>query len=217
MSYEQDRMAHGRPPEGAQRFERAALPPVPWKNGAGTTQEVVTHPPGAAFDEFDWRASVATIGSDAPFSAFPGVDRTITLAAGLGVRLSGPEVDHTLDRVGAQFSFSGEVGLDSALLEGEVTVLNVMTRRGRCWAEVAVVQGAYELPPSGAGLLMSLRGSWRVEMDRTGQWQPMPDLAALEGLWWAGPGGVRAASPVVVDADAPAAGPLLAVVRILGL
>jgi environmental stress-induced protein Ves len=67
-------MAPGWLPEAAHRFEGARLPAISWKNGGGTTREVVTQPPGAAFDEFNWRVSIATIASDGPFSTFPGVD-----------------------------------------------------------------------------------------------------------------------------------------------
>jgi environmental stress-induced protein Ves len=178
---------------------------------------VATQPAGAAFDEFDWRISLATIASDGPFSAFPGVDRTIMLVAGAGVRLSGADVDHVLDRVGVPFSFSGEVALDSELFAGEVMALNVMTRQGRCRSEVVVLDEAGEVPPSDAALVMSLQGAWRVEVQCDGQLQPLPDLAAHDGLWWVGPGGVRTVSPVVGEADEPGVAPRLAAVRIFRL
>jgi environmental stress-induced protein Ves len=37
----------------------------------GETREIISWPQGAA--EFDWRASIATIAADGPFSAFPGL------------------------------------------------------------------------------------------------------------------------------------------------
>ena len=43
-----------------------------WKNGAGWTSEILRAPD---VDDWDWRLSIAEIEADAPFSAFPGVDR----------------------------------------------------------------------------------------------------------------------------------------------
>jgi len=59
------------------RFDYAQLPVSRWRNGGGETREIISYPPGAA--EFQWRATIATIDADGPFSPFPGVDRVITL------------------------------------------------------------------------------------------------------------------------------------------
>jgi hypothetical protein len=42
-------------------------------SGAGETREIISFPPDAL--QFGWRASIATIASDGPFSLFAGVDR----------------------------------------------------------------------------------------------------------------------------------------------
>jgi hypothetical protein len=57
-------------------------PARPWKNGLGRTRELAVAPPGAGMDGFLWRVSVAEVDSAAPFSAFPGIDRTIVLLEG---------------------------------------------------------------------------------------------------------------------------------------
>ena len=51
---------------------------TPWKNGLGTTADVLLFPEGSSHDTFDIRVSLATITSESDFSAFPGVDRWIT-------------------------------------------------------------------------------------------------------------------------------------------
>ncbi|MFN9927385.1 MAG: HutD family protein, partial [Phenylobacterium sp.] len=51
---------------------------VPWKNGGGITRELAVWPPGASFDDFVWRVSMAEVHQDGPFSSFPGVDRILT-------------------------------------------------------------------------------------------------------------------------------------------
>ena len=62
---------------------------MPWKNGGGHTLEVASDPPGSGVAAFAWRVSVADVDRDGPFSAFPGVDRTLVLLAGNGMRLTG--------------------------------------------------------------------------------------------------------------------------------
>ena len=75
-------------------FDYATLPVTPWKNGAGATREIIAVPSVDA--PFLWRASIATLQADGPFSPFPGVDRTIVLLAGQPLRLRGEEIDHPL-------------------------------------------------------------------------------------------------------------------------
>lgn len=75
-------------------FDIATLPITPWKNGAGATREIIAVPSTDA--PFLWRASIATLQADGPFSPFPGVDRVITLLAGQPLRLCGEDIDHPM-------------------------------------------------------------------------------------------------------------------------
>lgn len=143
------------------RFNFAALPVSPWRNGGGETREIVSWPPGA--QDFDWRASIATIAQDGPFSAFTGIDRSITLLEGDGVRLfSAGHIDHQLDRVGEPFAFSGDVALEATLLGGASQDFNIMTRRGRQAAEVRRSTAPVTLSPNQAGVLYVLSGVWSL-------------------------------------------------------
>jgi environmental stress-induced protein Ves len=106
---------------------------MPWKNGNGETTEIAVSPPGASFDTFDWRLSIAEIGASGPFSLFPGIDRTLSVIAGDDLMLTQKDrAPVTLDRRAAPFFFRGEVAVDSTLLGGPIEDLNVMTRRSRC-------------------------------------------------------------------------------------
>lgn len=105
---------------------------MPWKNGQGMTEEVLTFPAGSDADRFDWRVSIAHIGTDGPFSLFPGIDRTIALLEGNGLLLDLPE-DRTVPLTGTSdpFSFPGEWSVAGRNRDGPTIDLNVMTRRGR--------------------------------------------------------------------------------------
>lgn len=114
-------------------------PAQPWKNGLGRTRELAVAPPGAGMDDFLWRASIAEVDSAAPFSAFPGVDRSIVLLEGEGFRMQlGDGRSHALVEPFAPFEFPGEVAVTVALAGGPTRDFNLMTRRGRAHGRVTV-------------------------------------------------------------------------------
>ncbi|MDM0014360.1 HutD family protein [Variovorax sp. J22P168] len=172
------------------RFDLGALAAMPWKNGGGSTREIACVPAGAGMDSFDWRASVATIDRPGPFSAFEGVDRTIMLLEGAGVRLRSPDagIDHRLDTPHQPFAFSGDLPLDCELLGGTSIDFNLMARRGRLRSALRVARSAEEVTPARHGLLMALRGRWRLQPLQL----PGDDAAAADaiecapgqGVWW---------------------------------
>jgi uncharacterized protein len=101
-------------PAGVQRIDVRALPTQRWKNGAGTTREVARGPADASFDDFDWRISLAEIERDAPFSAFPGIERCIVLLQGTGMEMLGEagSLVQTLNRM-VPWTFDGERALSA--------------------------------------------------------------------------------------------------------
>lgn len=102
----------------------------PWKNGGGVTRDMAIAPPDASLETFDWRVSFAEVVADGPFSAFPGVDRTLTVLDGEGLILGfGDESERMLRRL-EPFAFPGEAACAARLLAGPIIDLNVMTRRG---------------------------------------------------------------------------------------
>lgn len=115
-----------------QILRRAGYRQMPWKNGQGLTEEVLTFPEGSAVDAFDWRISIAHVGADGPFSLFPGIDRTIALLDGAGLILDLPdETEHLLSPGGGPFAFPGEWEISSRNVNGGTMDLNIMTRRSR--------------------------------------------------------------------------------------
>lgn len=104
------------------------VPPTPWKNGGGVTRELLAWP-----DAVNWqvRLSVAEIGRDGPFSAFPGVQRWFAVLSGAGVRLATGAGVHTLDTHRPPFAFEGDAQVDCTLVDGATQDFNLMARRGR--------------------------------------------------------------------------------------
>jgi len=109
------------------RVDLAACVPEPWRNGGGTTRELLAWPQATG-----WllRVSVATIDRDGPFSPFPGVQRWFAVLAGAGVRLKLPHGDVVLTPADAPIEFDGEDAPHCHLLDGTTQDLNVMAQRG---------------------------------------------------------------------------------------
>lgn len=103
---------------------------MPWKNGGGETTEIVVSPAGAGLDDFDWRISMALVKGDGPFSVFNGIDRTLSILAGEGMNLTIDGAAHTLTQDSAPLPFPADVATTATLVNGAITDLNVMSRRG---------------------------------------------------------------------------------------
>ena len=164
---------------GLHRFQRDQLAATPWKNGGGSTREIACWPPGAGMGNFGWRVSIATIAADGPFSIFGGIDRSIMLLDGDGVRLRSGDghIDHPLDQPYQPFAFSGDAEIDCRLLGGASSDFNVMTRRGLWRAEVQVLAAATAVEAAPHGLLLAQRGSWRLD-------DQQPACREGQGLYW---------------------------------
>ena len=160
---------------GWQHFTLDNLPVSAWRTGGGETREIISYPPGKR--EFDWRISIATIEQDGPFSAFPGIDRSITLLSGEGVHLRAlPGIDHALTRVGEPYAFRGDDALRARLLGGVTTDFNVMTRRLVCAAHVITTGENLRVTRETGGVSYIIRGEWQIPDRRI--------LGAGEGLVW---------------------------------
>jgi hypothetical protein len=107
---------------------------MPWKNGGGETIEIAVAPAGATLADFDWRVSCARVAAAGPFSAFPGVDRSIAAVRGtlrLRVAQDPPVV---LTPQSEPLAFAGEEAVSAEPVDaasGPLVDFNVMTRRAR--------------------------------------------------------------------------------------
>ncbi|WP_312625875.1 HutD family protein [Scandinavium sp.] len=138
-------------------FSFDTLPVSRWKNGGGETREIIKVPSPDA--PFLWRASLATLNADGPFSLFEGVDRVIMLLEGGPLWLRGNEINHQLERW-QPWAFAGEWPLRSEGIAGAGLDFNIMTRRGRASASVQVVSSAH--PPAQEGVAFVLQGTWEL-------------------------------------------------------
>jgi len=113
-------------------LQAAAYRRMTWKNGAGETAEIAVFPEAAGLEDFGWRVSMATVASDGPFSAFPGVDRTLSVLQGEGIALKVEGREEVLLTTGSPpHGFAAEAATSARLIGGPIVDLNVMTRRGR--------------------------------------------------------------------------------------
>jgi uncharacterized protein len=154
-------------------------PTRPWKNGGGTTRDIVVEPPGASLEDFDWRMSLAQVDRDGPFSRFDNVDRTLVLLSGT-MTLHDQERRIELVR-GEPVSFPGERAITATLGGGATLDLNVMTRRGRMHHRVrnALLGKRYSMKFSSrtALLLFALEGGLIVD----GELLDAHDTAVVSG------------------------------------
>ncbi|MEO6596849.1 MAG: HutD family protein [Planctomycetota bacterium] len=158
-------------------------PVMPWANGGGSTRQIAIDPPeGSLGAGFRWRVSIAQVGCDSPFSRLPGIDRSLWLLRGAGVRLDVEGSEVVLARQFQRFDFAGETPITARLLEGPVEDLNVMVKRRSVRAESNVVEleagAAIDVAPAAQSLVVVLAGSLRT---RAGQVVGVGDALRVDG------------------------------------
>jgi len=101
-----------------------------WRNGLGWTREIHAQATAASPDDWAWRLSIAEIEQDAPFSAFPGIDRELVLLSGSGLRLRFADGEvRELHPPHDRLRFAGERAVTGELLDGPTQDFNLMWRR----------------------------------------------------------------------------------------
>jgi len=161
---------------------------MPWKNGAGTTIEIVVFPAGAQIDDFEWRVSRAAVLQDGSFSRFAGVDRSLALLQGHGMRLTADGVVTEIDGQNNIAVFAGDAATHAELTAGSITDFNVMSRRSVCAHRLTHWIGAASraLPEAaallycaaGSGTLVNSQGEIELCQDVSVQFDAADQLAA---------------------------------------
>jgi len=134
---------------------------MPWKNGLGTTREIAIDPPGASMTDaaLRWRLSIADVEQSGPFSAFPGIDRTIMVIKGLGMVLTvAGRPPWRLDKCFVPYEFSGDAATECELIDGPIQDFNLMINRSLLSArtEVRELSRAEMIPLTGAICILHL-------------------------------------------------------------
>ena len=145
---------------GAANFRR-----LPWRNGRGTTLELVRRDDAAG--ALCWRLSVADVVEPGPFSPLPGIDRVITLIDGDGFDLDfGGARPPAALRPFEPLAFSGDWPTAATTVHGPSRDFNVMTARGQIVAEVEMATGSLRAAP--LAYVFAARGSFTATAgDRT--------------------------------------------------
>ena len=141
------------------------LPETPWKNGGGSTRQLAIHPSQASLDDFAWRISCARVSSAGPFSAFPGIQRSLALLEGELLQRQGGIT--TLRAGGEALDFPGEEAISATPLGGEVLDLNLMSRHADWWQALSALPLHGEIPltePAKVRLLLCSAGLLRVRL-----------------------------------------------------
>ncbi|GAP61021.1 uncharacterized 21.2 kDa protein in hutC 3'region [Arthrobacter sp. Hiyo1] len=167
----------------------AELKPEPWRNGGGVTRELASHPKAASAQDgaWDWRVSIADVGSAGDFSTFPGMERVITVIDGELLLLTVDGEEHPLEKY-RPFRFSGEAASASALPTGDIRDLNVIARAGEFKGYTSIIELSKKRahPVFQGQLAVLLEGKASVSPGAE------PAESAVSGD---GPDGVAAAAP----------------------
>ncbi len=169
---------------------------TPWKNGQGVTREIAAHPPGAGLADFDWRVSIAKVDASGPFSHFPDMDRRLGILEGvLALKIDGGAAIKLCPNAGA-IAFPGDVPVHAEVLEGPVTDLNVMSRRGRYQTTMTRlrIEAAATIAVSKRTMIVLQSGAAALTFKGQGQGLQAQDAACFES---------QAAARVLVEPSEP--------------
>lgn len=61
---------------------------TPWKNGKGTTRQIIRYPEDSTLDDFIFRVSIASVTETGPFSSYPKIDRSLAVLEGSDLELN---------------------------------------------------------------------------------------------------------------------------------
>ena len=133
------------------------IPSQRWRNGGGSTQELLTWP-----DAENWavRISVARIEQNGPFSVYPGIERWFAVVRGEGVVLRFGRAENVQRADSLPLRFGGVIAPECELLSDATQDLNLMVRylagrgemklvkTGEPWASIAPVRAVFTAEPA---------------------------------------------------------------------
>jgi hypothetical protein len=167
-----------------QVVELESISPTPWKNGGGTTRDLLAWPDPA---HWQLRISVAAIERDGPFSEFSGVERWFAVLHGAGVALQMGGERYEIRRGAPPLQFDGALAPMCSLLDGPTSDLNLMVRRDAGRARMHDVHPGTDWVTSSAWRALVAADPVHLVVDG----QPAADTRGTALLWSASAAGQR--------------------------
>ncbi|WP_052420901.1 HutD/Ves family protein [Paraburkholderia ferrariae] len=134
----------------------AALPPEAWRNGGGVTRTLAMHDSGGNSGGA-WRISIAEVERDGPYSRFVGMTRVSFVLRGAGVVLREGALEVSLAPEEA-VEYTGNAAWNARLVNGPVTVLNVMSTTQRYRVKVRALTAPETVAAGDIALVLTLDG-----------------------------------------------------------
>ena len=156
--------------------------PQPWRNGGGSTRELLAWPSATPWQ---LRLSVADIAADGPFSVFAGVQRWFAVLQGAGVALTIDGHTHRQLLGYAPLCFDGAASTDCRLLDGPTQDLNLMLRQ--CSGGLLPALPGQSWQPPGAVCGLFARSAGQCHITPTHGTEPSTlAVPAMALLWFDG-------------------------------
>ena len=143
----------------------------PWKNGLGSTQELLIHPASAdvALEKFEYRISSAVVTGSSTFSSFTGYRRIIVLLNGAMTlsheSQSGEKTTKLLEKLTPHFFSGDDITTAKANSGNEMRDLNFIYRPQKYEVKCEILTGKRELTlhPGKSYFLFSVDSKMYVE------------------------------------------------------
>ena len=124
----------------------SGIDPAPWRNGGGVTRQIASgtlavagNPETVSGNDWDWRISIAEVGTAGDFSLFKGMSRILMVIDGGGLALS-IDGDRQQLELFTPLHFDGGSTTSALLPHGPIRDLNLMTRTGVVDGDAAIVE-----------------------------------------------------------------------------
>ncbi|MBC7419232.1 MAG: HutD family protein [Bdellovibrio sp.] len=139
---------------------------MPWKNGLGTTTQILIDPPQSSIAEnFNWRLSSADVATNGLFSTYLGYDRFLTVLDGQGFNLK--IQDKVLEiKKHEVIKFSGDAIVNCELIDGKITDLNFIFKSDFKNVHFKIFKSSQNFNlTKGNFIITSLTGSLQISID----------------------------------------------------
>jgi environmental stress-induced protein Ves len=162
------------------RLPREHHAEMPWANGLGVTREIAAdRAPGASRAPFLWRASMADLAGDGPFSILPDVDRVLVLLEGADVALAIDGASPAPLAAREAIAFAGDVPVHLTMGPGPGADLNLMWDRTRAEGDAAVLAAGATVGLAGLEAAVAVALDDAVVVDADGASHALRPLDAL--------------------------------------